>query len=339
MMIWTVGAAAQTVLPDPRMHALAAQGIDLTWQQKYREADSVFQSLIKEYPDHPAGYVYRAGVIQTRAVDHELQVDQQSFDSLLVLAKERAKAMIEAGGNDTRWGYFYLGSAEGCDSYARVYRGDWMGGAMRGVASFSAFKDAIDRDATLYDACAGIGGFYYWRSRKTEHFNWLPFVGDDRPKAFPLLANTVEHGVYNRYTALSMLVAIYTDAGNYDKAIECAQVGLERYPSNQVFLWGLTTALRKSGKTREAITSFERLLASLEEEEGENGYNEFVCRLNIATLRMEIGDTDHVRQYLTSILKLKPDDFPSHLRERIESKLEQAKDLQQKLGAVRSSRE
>jgi len=330
---------SQTVMPDARMHALAVQGIDLTWQQKYREADSVFQVMTREFPNHPAGYAFRAGVMQTKAVDRDLMVDEAAFDTLVTTAKEKARAMIGAGGEDAKWGYFFLATAEGCDSYARVYRGDWMTGALRGVASSSAFKDAVARDSSLYDAYAGIGGFYYWRSRKTEYFNWLPFVGDDRPRAFALLNKTVEHGVYNRYTALSMLVAIYNDAGSYDKAIDCAHAGLLRYPSNEVFLWGMTTAFEKLGKWKEAVATYERLLASMEGDGRESAYVALVCRLNISKLKLDMDDTVQVRNNLTTILKLRPEDFPPHLKTRVEEKLARARELLLKLGTSRSSNE
>ncbi len=335
----TVAVLAQTVMLDGRLHALTVQGIDLTWRQKYDEADSVFQIISDEFPNHPAGYAFRAGVMQTKAVDHELMVDASTFDSLIGISKEKATAMIEAGGEDGKWGYFFLATAEGCDSYARVYRGDWITGAMRGAASSSAFKDALAQDSMLYDAYAGIGGFYYWRSRKTEYFNWLPFVGDDRPKAFAFLKKTAEHGVYNRFTALSMLAAIYCDAGSYERAAECAQAGLARYPSNQVFLWGLTTALEKLGKPKEAITAYERLLASIREAKEPNTYNELVCRLNISKLKLDIGDTVHVQESLSTILKYRPEKFPSHLKKRVEEKVEKAKELLLKIGASRSSNE
>jgi tetratricopeptide (TPR) repeat protein len=328
---------AQTVMPDGRMHALTVQGIDLTWQQKYDEADSVFRILTIDFPDHPAGYVYRAGVMQTKAVDREMMATESTFDSLIGISEEKAKAMIQAGGEKAKWGYFFLATAEGCDSYARVYRGDWMTGALRGVASSSAFKDALAQDSMMYDAYAGIGGFYYWRSRKTEYFNWLPFVGDDRPKAYSLLTLTIDHGVYNRYTALSMLVAIYNDAGSYHKAIECAQTGLARYPANQIFLWGLTTALEKLGRSKEAVNAYERLLASLRDNGEGNTYNELVCRLNISKLKLEMGDTAHVRENLAAILKSRPEDFPSHLKIRVEQKLEKARELLIIIGASRSS--
>ena len=237
---WLAGVSiswGQAHLPEPRLHALILQGIDLTWQERYKVADSVFLELTREFPDHPAGYIYRAGLLQSVAMDNEDVVDRARFDSLIELGKLKAKELVR---NDQlrQWGHFFLGTADGSDSYARVYRGDWFGGTRRALASVSSFKDALGIDSTLYDAYAAIGAFNYWRSRKTESFNWLPFLGDDRPESFVLLQKSIDGGIYNRSTALSLLSAICLDAGRYDQAIRCCEEALRRYPSNRTFLWG-----------------------------------------------------------------------------------------------------
>ena len=322
-------ALAQSVLPDARLHVLVLQGIDLDWQGKHLQADSLFQETIREFPDHPAGYVYRAGVMQSKAMDQEMLVDEARFDSLIRLGKEKAKGLMKRDG-EAKWGHFFVGTAEGYDSYAHVYRGDWLSGALRGIRSVSSFKDAIRLDSSLYDAYGGVGAFYYWRSRKTEYFNWIPFIGDARPEAFAFLKKTIDRGLYNRYTALSMLAAIYADAGLYDKAIECSRAGLERYPANQVFLWALATAWHKLGNSREAANAYERLLRVFADEEENNRYNEIVCRLNLSRSKLELGDTLQVRENLVAILKVHKADFPAHLQIRAQDKLEQAKELLRK---------
>ncbi|MDP2884583.1 MAG: bacterial transcriptional activator domain-containing protein [Ignavibacteria bacterium] len=322
-------AMAQTVLPDARLHALVLQGIDLDWQGKHRQADSLFQETIREFPNHPAGYVYRAGVMQSKAMDHEMQVDEARFDSLIRLGKEKAEGLLERDG-EAKWGHFFVGTAEGYDSYARVYRGDWLSGALRGIASVSSFKDAIRLDSSMYDAYGGVGAFNYWRSRRTEYFNWIPFIGDARPEAFAFLKKTIDRGLYNRYTALSMLAAIYDDAGLHDKALECSRAGLERYPANQVFLWALATAWQKLGNSREAANAYERLLRAFAAEKENNRYHEIVCRLNLSRFKLELGDTLQVRENLVDILKFHKADFPVHLQSRAQEKLDQAKELLRK---------
>jgi hypothetical protein len=317
---------SQAKLPDAKMHALVLQGIDLTWLEKYSLADSVFQCVVREFPEHPAGYVYQAGVALARAMDNEMEVDQARFDSLIDIGKRYANRMIDSG-SDRTWGNFFLGTADGSDSYARVYRGDWFGGTRRGFASVSSFKDAVKMDSTLCDAYAGVGAFYYWRSRKTEFFNWIPFVGDDRPEAFTLLTRSVENGIYNRYTAMSMLIAVYIDARMYDKAIASCRDGLNRYPENRTFLWGLSTACEKSKLWIHADSAYQRLLNVIVHSQNNNHYNEIVCKLNLAKAKAELRDPSAVAILLNDIVKFRESDFPKHLRSRAKDKLEQAGEM------------
>jgi tetratricopeptide (TPR) repeat protein len=217
-----------------------------------------------------------------------------------------------------------------------VYRGDWFGGTRKGLSSVSSFKDALRLDSGLCDACAGIGAFYYWRSKKTESFNWLPFVGDDRNEGLSLLNTCVERGIYNRYTALNMLSAIYTDAALYEQAAACSRKGLERYPENRSFLWGLATALQKSSKWKEAAGAYRMLLDAILRSKDNNHYNEIVCMLNLATVSAQVAEFEYARRLLTDICKYRESDFPVHLQERIKDKLEKARTLIAQLGRAGS---
>jgi tetratricopeptide (TPR) repeat protein len=323
-------AAAGQRLADERLHALVEQGIDLTLQQDYEAADSVFRYVAREFPDHPAGYLYQAAVAQTRAMDYELQIDAATFDSLIKLGKQKAQGLIE-GEPSSPWGHFFLGTAYGYDSYARVYRGDWFGGALQGFASVSEFKKAIACDSAMDDARAGIGTFYYWRSRRTAYFNWLPFLGDDRKEAYALIEQTIGQGTYNRFTAISMLVTICIDAGKYDTAAYYANLGLERYPENRMFLWGKATALQKAEKFGEAAEAYGRLLNSILSEKENNHYNEIVCRLNLVKVQLATGDSASVESQLRSILAYENRTFPERLQDRAKDKFLQAHDLQREL--------
>jgi tetratricopeptide (TPR) repeat protein len=321
---------AQSILPDPKLHALVVQGIDLTWSGKYRSADSLFQEVIREFPDHPAGYIYKAGVMQSAAIDHEIPVDRAAFDSILSLGNLKAQALSKIN-SAARWGDFFLGTAYGFESYARVYRGDWMTGAMRGIASVSAFKKAIELDSSMGDAYAGIGAFYYWRSRKTENFNWLPFVGDDRPEAFAFLKRTIDSGVYNRQTALSMLGSIYADAGQYEKAVGCFVEGHARYPMNQTYLWGLATSLQKLGKSHEALDAYRDLLRSIVGDQENNHYNEIVCLLDMSKVCLSIADSAGANTHLNTLLRFRDIPFPVSLQTRAHDKFDEADRLLRKL--------
>lgn len=331
-LFWTpIVAGAQSA--NNTLHSLMLEGIQHTLNQSYSAADSIFRLTAREFPEHPAGYLYQAAVMQSRAMDYELQIEASRFDSLLELGTEKAEGMI-AREPSSPWGHFFLGTAYGYDSYARVYRGNWFGGALKGFSAVSEFKKTVELDSTLYDAYAGIGIFYYWRSRRTEYFNWLPFLGDDRQLGYDYIDRTIRFGVYNRYTALTALTGIYLDAERYEQAEEAARIGLERYPSNRIFLFALATALDREKRYRQAADAYERLLQSIVDD-GNNHYNEIVCRLNLVKMKMALSDTSGVRQHLEYILSNEQSSFPEHLQARAKDKFLQAREIAQALAPRR----
>jgi len=325
-------ALGQAKLENPWLHQLVLHGTDLTWRQDYGGADSVFEIIARDFPDHPAGFLYRAGVALSFAEDHELLLNRPRFDSLIEIGRQKAGEMI-ARGRDKKWGRFFLATADGSDSYARVYGGDWVGGTIKGVASVRGFEEALGLDSTLSDACAGIGGYNYWRSKKTRYINWLPFVGDARPQAFLMLQRAIESGTYNRFTAVSMLATIYTDAERFEDAIECARFGLKHYPMNRTFLWEISTAFDRMGKSSEASQSYTDLLASIDRDPAGNPYNALVCRLNLAEALARVSDGSQARAHLTIVLQARVERFPEHLQARVRKNLERARLLEKKLSS------
>ncbi len=328
-MVVNAEASLQRV-PSHAMDSLLTAGIDQTLRQKYAEAGRTFRKVAADFPDHPSGFLYQAALLQTIAMDYELALEREPFDSLLELGQERASAMIEHD-PDSPWGHFYRGTMLGYDSYARAVRGDWFGAATKGMSSASEFRQAIESDSLFYDAYAGIGTYSYWKTRKIEFLAWLPFVGDGRAEGIDYLMACSEHGVYNKFAAMNSLVAIYLDNESYTKAAHVAEEALRSYPENRLFLWGLATAYERSGDTSRAISAYGRLLESIVTDQRENSYNELVCRLNMLKLEADKATEDERESGFDRLFALRSRTFPEHLRERAESKFEEAGELRTRL--------
>ena len=326
---------AQRPLEAP-LHGLVLEGIELTLNQRHEEADSLFRLAAREYPDHPAGHVYRVGAFQARSIDYKLALDGPEFDSLLAKALEASQRMIEMD-PDNPWGYFFLGTTLGYDSYARVYRGDWLGGVMKGMSSVREFRKAVERDSSLLDAYVGIGTYTYWRSRKTEFLHWLPFVSDESDQGIGLVRKTAEGGIYNRYTALSVLASIELDAGRPARARELVVEGLRRYPENRIFLWERGEAEMLLHKYADAADTYGRLLSILRSGNESNLYNEMVCLLNLARAKTGVGDSTAAFRMAQQALALGDRGFPKHLSARGEEKTDELRQMVDQLSRFNTS--
>ena len=59
---------------DPQeepVKSLVLQGMDFSFNNRFEEAEQVFDQLIREYPQHPVGYFYKAATVQAEMLDAE----------------------------------------------------------------------------------------------------------------------------------------------------------------------------------------------------------------------------------------------------------------------------
>jgi tetratricopeptide (TPR) repeat protein len=324
---WLVLDANGQIGSPKELDRLVGQGIDLTLRQDYSGADSTFRLICIRFPKHPAGYLYRAAVFQTKAMDFEDPIDEVPFDSLIEKGKNVAEEMIRESPSSPQ-GHFYLGTATGYSAYSHVERGNWFTGITQGLSSASDFKKAIELDSSFYDAYVGVGTYYYWKSRKTSFLNWA--LGDRREEGIRLLEIAAMKGLNNRYAAMSALVTIHLDAARYREAKERAKQGLEQYPDNRIFLWGLAAAQEKSEEYEDALSTYVNLIKSIAKARMANPYNEVLCRLNMIKAQLALGQTNELRTHLENILSFEQYPFPPHLQKRARDKFDQARNIQAK---------
>jgi tetratricopeptide (TPR) repeat protein len=310
---------------DSSLHSLVTTGIDFILKQEYKRADSLFCLVINRYPDHPAGYLYRAAVMQAYTIDFDVPIDQDQFDSLLTMGKDAS------GKISLPWSGYFLATADGYDAYERVERGDWFGGVRRGMSSASQFEEIMKKDSSFYDAYAGAGTYYYWRSRKTEFLRWLPFINDDRELGIRLLMMGAEHSEYNKFAAMSALISIFLDMKEYKQVEEWSKYGLKYYPENRIFLWGLATAYDRQNRSAEAVSAYSNLLENIMNAHAPHPYNEIVCRLNLVKSKIALNDTTDASYNLQKLLSYEKCVFPANIGSRANAKFEEAQSLLRKL--------
>ena len=319
----------QPPLPQP-IDSLLEQGIDILMQQRYEDALDHFRRLVFLSPQSPAGFLFQAAVLQTRALDYRMFSDRKQFDSLLAVARTRAEEMVEQEPRSP-WGHYYLGTALGMMSYDQIQRGEFLRGYFKGRAAVASLEKALERDSTFSDAYAVLGTYYYWKTRKTAFLSWLPFLRDDRQTGIDYLRRAVEYGRYQRFAALSNLLWIYLDAKEFQKAEALVRTALQRYPQHRILLLGLAGALQNQGRYGEALGVYERQLKSILLDRIPNPYTELDCRVNIMTVKIALNDTSQLRSHLNAVFAMPTQSFPPFLREKVEEKFQQARRFEELL--------
>ena len=312
------------------LHALIVQGIDLTLRQQYDRADSVIQIATERYPQNPLGYLYQAGVMEAKSMDYLDPLNFGKFDSLLAIARTQAQKIVDRFPRSPL-GHYYLGTAIGYDAYAQVDAGNWFAGILKGLSAASEFQKSMSLDSSFYDAYVGVGTYFYWKSRKMEFLNWM--LGDRRAEGIRLLEIAADKADYNRFTALSVLTAIYLDTGQYKLSEERADRALDYYPENRIFLGELAEAQEQSGNYAGTLATYKRLLVSILAARIANPYGEIACRMHIVRAQLALKETQGIDTQIEAILAFENRTFPDALKARAKDKFEQAKTIRKELAA------
>jgi tetratricopeptide (TPR) repeat protein len=329
LTLWAVVGFSAAKLPaqtlsDTTLDGLIHQGIDLTLQQKYPDAKVVFQSVMELFPEHPSGYLCMAATLQAECTDYGERMNRKTFDSLLAQGQILAEHMINSH-EDSVWGFYYVGTAQAYRAFSESEEGKLYNAIMDGVSSAKMFEQCLSLDSTFYDAMAGLGTYYYWRSKKTEFLSWLPFISDRKDEGIRLVNEAMDHGTYDRFVARNALIWIYINEHRLDDALKIIEKGLASYPENRSFLWGLLSTTERMGDSVAIKNCVVRLLASIMQAPVRNIYGEITCRLKLAQFAMAAGDYDSAMHECDLILAYRSDEGKT-LRD-IAEKIEKAEDL------------
>lgn len=292
-------AASAQLLQDPRLHALVLQGIDQTLRQDYTAAERSFQSMIDAAPQHPAGYLYLAGMLQAKNTDHGGAFDEKRYDSLLNIVELRATPLLTVT-STTALGHYYIGSAEAFRSYTRSENGSIASGVYYGLSAGSSLEKCLAADPSFTEAKNILGAFYYWRSTLA----WIPFIPDRSEEGIRLIEESYAHP-YEKHLASHNLMVIFTEEKRYADAERYGLAMLKEYPENRLFLWNMMGVYEKWGRTKEWIDCVRRLLASTLAAQVTNRYTEAACRIKLAQYALTNDDRTTAKQELLRVTALK----------------------------------
>lgn len=311
--------ASSQILQDPRQHQLLLRGIDETLNQRYDSAEAVFSRIINEFPSHPVGYLYLAGMLQAKFTDYGDRFNEERYDGLLDAAIEKAKPFLDDPKRAAS-GHYYTGAAKAFRSFTRSENGNIPSSVYFGLAAGSSMERCLEIDSSYVEARNILGSFYFWRSKLA----WIPFVPDRSAEGIAMVERSFNHP-YEKHLASHNLMVIFTEGKRYADAVRYGNAMLAEYPENRLFLWDLMTVYEQWGREKELETVVQRLFKSTLGAPVINRYTEAVCRLKLAQFALSRNDRTTARDHLTAIIVLRP--FIGRTKGDLRKKIDAADDL------------
>ena len=273
--------------PNQEVNKLLDAGIECVINQDYELAKSKFRLLDKEYTELPFGKIYLAVVDITRAYDYGEEINSEYLTKQLDEAFELSEKLIE-NNPDNIWNYYTAALSTGYKSYFKALNGEWLSAISNGLSSVNYFKDCLERDSTFYESYAALGTYKFWKSRKLEFSEWLPFFSDESEIGIQYLERALDKTTYNRNLAAVSLIWIYIEKENYQRAIQIAESELTANPANRALKWALARAF-EAVNPEKAIQLYKEIIISYQSIPNQNHYQEIKLKHIIAQQYAKIG--------------------------------------------------
>ena len=315
------------VYPDERVDSLLRTGIKQIVNQDYKSAEKTFIKLNKEYSQLPFGKIYLAANKIAEAYDYAQDFDEEYIFKNLESAKEQSQELVDKDDSNIWYHYFYALS-EGYISYYEAIQGSWFTSLSTGINSISEFEKILDEDKNFYEAYIAIGTFEYWKSRKLEFMDWLPFANDTKNIGIDRLIVAIDSSSYNSHLAIHSLIWIYIDQKKYEEARKVAEKSLIEFPQSRTFKWGLARAYEEKNPLK-AIKLYLDILHSYPDTLRQNYKNEITLKHIIAQQYAKLGETEKAINYCDEILSMK--NIPKKTLEELSGRLERVKALKTEL--------
>lgn len=296
-----VGGSA-VAINDTTVQRLVRKGLDYAYVEEFDSAGARFDSVIVRDPGNPAGYFFKAGLLQLRMMDECHFQYEQEYLALLRATVAASQKVLEE--RDDPWAEFYLGSAYAHRAVFEGLKHNYWETFNYGVKGGRILQNLIGRDSLFYDAYLGSGTFEYFWARATRYLPILKLVDGDAPEAIRKLHVAAARSYYSGPTAENSLVFVYGEEAAYDKALALADDLLRRYPRSKTFTWSKAQLAFKMKDHAVALELFQRLYTRYEETQ--NYANMAQCQLLIGKCLIELDDKPAARRALKQTISYKP---------------------------------
>jgi len=260
--------------PDSSDLFLIKQGIGLSLNEQYAEAETLFSDLKLKYPDHPAGSFFLAATLLAQMSDYETFDDNDDFKKLIKATISQADKLRD-GDRNSAWAYYFMGMANFYQALQGSRRSSKFSVLKQGIRGKNLLNKCLDLDSTLSDAYLGLGSYYYWGSVKTAGYDWLPFIGDNKQQGLDYLQIASQQSYFSTDLVNSALIRIYYNENLSQSADSLVNILESKFPQGKSFLWAQASGRFSALDFKGALKIYGQLRDRLKSENSMNNYNLF----------------------------------------------------------------
>ncbi|MEO0123405.1 MAG: tetratricopeptide repeat protein [candidate division WOR-3 bacterium] len=288
-------------LNPPEIQNLIQNGLNLAYTEDFDSASLYFDKVIEIYPENPAGYFFKAALLQLKMMDGCHFNDEKEYINLIKKVRTLCEDILKR--EDNLWAEFYLGSSF---AYQAVYEGlkkNYLETFNYGVKGGRILQSITKKDSLFYDAYLGAGTYEYFWARASRYLPFLNLADGNVDEAIKKLHIAAEKSLYSGPTARNSLVFIYGEEKKFDIATRIIDSLLLQYPDSKTFHWNKAELEFKKKNYEVALSIYKWLF---DQYIGDANYSNLAqCKLYIGKCYYELENRAEAKKALKEVIGYK----------------------------------
>ena len=211
-------------------------GINLIYDRRFEDAETLFKKMATEAPRDPSGYFYLAMITWSKLAAGFWTPDMvKEYKKRIDRAIEVAQARVDGKGANS-YDFFYLGGALGFKGRFELMKGNMFASFLLASDAIEALKTCREMAPDDKDVLLGIGTFDYYTAKLSGVLKFLTYFllhRGDKKEGLRKLYDAASHAVYSSTEAKSVLLYIQLfSEQDFPKALALATELSNRYTKN-----------------------------------------------------------------------------------------------------------
>lgn len=245
---------------NTQLDSLLKLGHEYSYQFEFRNAEALYQNVMKKFPDSPYAPHYLSQNYLWFYLGSKDSTYKLLYEKYSKTAITKAEILYDKDEDDPELnnliGHIYL-----LKSMLYATEGNSMDAFWAIKSSVSYFEDAVELDQNYYDPYLGLGTIKYALSFVPGFLGWaisITGLSGDKEKGLRFIKLAYEKGKSSKIEAAYHLSKIYTEYNaEYDSATIYLNNLIKKYPDNILFLYQYAILLidtRELGKADRVLT-------------------------------------------------------------------------------------
>jgi len=248
----------------PETAQILHNGLNRMYQYDLKEADNLFDDLIRRFPEHPIGYMHKAELAWWKALmdtkDEGLKETFRRFHEQALLKGEESLARNPRD----FYALLYLAGTYGNQTRFNVYiTRSYFGAMSSGLKGYKYIKSAHSLRPSYVDCLIGLGAYNYFAGAVPLVIK--PFVGmfsapGNKTEGIKQLERVAAKGEFGQIEARTVLLGVYLNEKRWVEYRKILRQLIAEFPSNPVFYAWLAAPFINQKRWVEGIQQFSELI-------------------------------------------------------------------------------